>query len=68
MRFMMIVKQAQENGFPPKELIDAINKLSEEAVRAGTMLSNGGLTHSAQGARAALWRKGHSQRWALHRV
>ena len=54
MRFMMIVKQAQENGFPPKELIDAINKLSEEAVRAGTMLSNGGLTHSAQGARVQL--------------
>jgi hypothetical protein len=50
MRFMMIVKSAEKWGFPPKELMDAIGKLSEEAVKAGTMLGNGGLLPSAKGA------------------
>jgi len=54
MRFMMIVKHAKESGFPPKELIDAIAKLSEEAVKAGTMLGSGGLGPTAQGARVRL--------------
>jgi len=49
MRFMMIVKSAEKWGFPPKELMDAIGKLSEEAVKAGTMLGNGGLLPSAKG-------------------
>ena len=54
MRFMMIVKHAEQSGFPPKELMDAIGKLSEEAVAAGTMLGNGGLCSTAQGARVRL--------------
>ena len=41
MRFMMIVKSAENSGPPPKELMDAIAKLSEEAVKAGTMLGGG---------------------------
>src|SRR5260370_8527170 len=49
MRFMMIVKSAEKWGFPPKELMDAIGKLSEEAVKAGTILGNGGLLPSAKG-------------------
>lgn len=51
MRFMMIVKHAEKQGPPPKELMDAIAKLSEEAVKAGTMLGNGGLGPTALGAR-----------------
>jgi len=54
MRFMMIVKCAENQGFPPKPLMDAIAKVSEEDLRAGTMLGNGGLTPTAQGARVRL--------------
>ena len=43
MRFMMLVKSAESNGLPPKELMDAIAKLGEEANKAGTMIANGGL-------------------------
>lgn len=50
----MIVKHAEEKGFPPKELMDAIAELADEAVKAGTMLGNGGLTSTAQGARVRL--------------
>ena len=50
----MIVKHTEEKGFPPKELMDAIAQLADEAVRAGTMLGNGGLTSTAQGARVRL--------------
>ncbi|SRR6266567_1951705 len=56
MRFMMIVKHAEKQGPPPKELMDAIAKLAEEAVKAGTMLGNGGLASTAQGARVRLSR------------
>lgn len=54
MRFMMIVKSTESKGFPPKELMDAIGALSEESVKAGTMISNGGLLPTAQGARVQL--------------
>ena len=54
MRFMMIVKSAERSGFPPKGLLEAINKLSEEAVKAGTMVGSGGLGPTALGARVRL--------------
>ncbi len=54
MRFMMIVKHPENQGPPPKSLMDAIAKLSEEADRAGTMLGSGGLAPTAQGARVRL--------------
>ena len=54
MKYMMIVQHAENQGFPPKELMDAIAQLSDEAVRAGTMLGNGGLGPSAQGSRVRL--------------
>jgi hypothetical protein len=54
MRFMMIVKSAEKSGFPPKALLDEIQKLSDEAVKAGAMLGNGGLGPSALGARVRL--------------
>ena len=44
MRFMMLVKHAGEtSGPPPQALMDAIDKLSEEANKAGTMVLSGGL-------------------------
>jgi hypothetical protein len=54
MRFMMIVKHAENQGPPPKELMDAIAKLAEDEIKAGTMLGSGGLAPTAQGARVRL--------------
>jgi hypothetical protein len=54
MRFMMIVKSAESSGRPPKELMEAIGKLSEEASKAGTMIGSGGLGPTALGARVRL--------------
>jgi hypothetical protein len=56
MRFMMIVKHAEGQGFPPKELMDAITKLTQEEQEAGRLLGNGGLSSTAQGARVRLSR------------
>lgn len=54
MRFMMIVKHPENQGFPPKELMDAIGKAAEEQAKAGRILGNGGLKPTAQGARVRL--------------
>ncbi|HEV2115112.1 MAG TPA: YciI family protein [Terriglobales bacterium] len=54
MRYMMIVKHAENQGPPPKSLMDAIGKLGEEATKAGTMVGTGGLKTTAQGARVRL--------------
>src|SRR5258708_20399933 len=54
MRFMMIVKSAEKWGFPPKELMEAIGKLSEGAVKSGAMVGSGGLRPTAQGASVRL--------------
>jgi len=48
MRFMMMVKHAEQQGLPPKELMDAIAILAEEDVKAGTMIGSGGLAPVAQ--------------------
>jgi hypothetical protein len=54
MRFMMIVRSAENSGPPPKELMNAMAKLSEEATKAGEMIESGGLAPSATGARVRL--------------
>jgi hypothetical protein len=54
MKFMMIVKHAENQGPPPKSLMDAIAKLAEEDAKSGTMLGSGGLTGTGQGARVRL--------------
>jgi len=54
MKFMMIVKHAERSGFPPKELMEAIDKLGAEAVKSGSMLGGGGLGPTAMGARVRL--------------
>ena len=53
MRYMMIVKHSENQGNPPKALMDAIAKLAEDA-KSGTMLGSGGLKSSANGARVKL--------------
>jgi hypothetical protein len=54
MKFMMIVKHGEKQGPPPKELMDAIAILAQEETTNGTMLGNGGLFPTAQGARVRL--------------
>jgi len=51
---MMIVKHKEAQGMPPKELMDAIGKLTEEAIKNGTLLGNGGLLPTAAGASVRL--------------
>jgi hypothetical protein len=51
---MMIVKHAEKQGPPPKQLMDAIGKLADEETKAGTMLGSGGLAPTALGARVRL--------------
>lgn len=51
MRFMMLVKHAENQGLPPKALMDAISAMAEEETKAGRMLGTGGLAPTAQGAR-----------------
>jgi hypothetical protein len=53
---MMLVKSAENSGFPPKELMDAIAKLSEDAAKAGTLLGSGGLAPTAQSTRVRVSR------------
>jgi hypothetical protein len=48
---MMLVKTRENSGFPPKELMDAIARLSEDAVKTGAMLQSGGLAPTAQSTR-----------------
>ena len=54
MRFMMIVKSAERSGPPPKELMEAIGKLAEEAMSTGEMIETGGLAPTAAGSRVRL--------------
>ena len=54
MRYMMIVKHKEAQGMPPKELMDAMGKLTEEAIKNGTLLGNGALLPTAAGASVRL--------------
>ena len=54
MKFMMLVKTHENAGMPPQELMEAIGKLSEESVKAGTMIGSGGLAPTAQSTRVRI--------------
>jgi hypothetical protein len=54
MRFMMLVKSAENSGPPPKELMDAIARLGEEASKSGNMIETGGLAPAAMSTRVRL--------------
>ena len=57
MRYLMIVKGDENfaaSGPPPMELMEAIDKLGEEAAKAGKMVSMGGLQHTSKGASVRL--------------
>src|SRR6201981_1652741 len=54
MRFMMLVKHAENSGPPPKGFMDEMAKLGEEAVKAGTMVVSGGLAPTATNTRVRI--------------
>ena len=54
MRFMVIVKAAENSGPPPKAMIDAMAKIAEEATKSGEMIESDGLASTATGARVQL--------------
>jgi hypothetical protein len=54
MRFMMLVKSAENSGPPPASLMEAIGKMAEEEIKAGRMLGSGGLMPTAQSVRVRL--------------
>ena len=54
MRFMMMVKTGERSGPPPKEMMEAMDKLAEEATKAGEMIESGGLGPTAGGSRVRL--------------
>jgi len=53
MRFMFIVTSADQNP-PTPELLEAMDKLADEEIKAGRMIDNGGLMPLAMGARVSL--------------
>ncbi|HXN18974.1 MAG TPA: YciI family protein [Candidatus Binatus sp.] len=56
MRFLMLVKHGENPGPPPKEFLDAMTKLGEEAAKSGTMLQSGGLSPLAKSTSVRLSR------------
>ena len=51
MKFMIMVKGPECKSPPPKALMDAIGQLGAEAMKAGAMVTTGGLGPTAMGAR-----------------
>jgi hypothetical protein len=56
MRFLSIVKSAENQGPPPQALLDAMAKLTEDAIRDGSVIQTGGLAASSTGARVRISR------------
>jgi hypothetical protein len=51
MRFLSIIRASENQGTPPKALIDAIGQQVTKTLQNGTTLSTGGLAPSAAGVR-----------------
>jgi hypothetical protein len=54
MRYLVLLKAARPTSPPPPELMAAIARLGEEATSAGSLLDQGGLAPSEQGARVGV--------------
>ncbi len=54
MRFMMLVKHPEISMQPPKEFLNAMNKLNEEATKSGAFQGGGALKPTAASARVRL--------------
>jgi hypothetical protein len=56
MQFLMLVKHGENPGPPPKEFLDAMAKLGEDAAKSGTMIASGGLMPISKSTRVRLSR------------
>jgi hypothetical protein len=56
MRFMMMVKSAENQGPPPQELMEAMGKHVQEALKFGQMIASGGLAPTGMSKRVRLER------------
>jgi hypothetical protein len=56
MRFLMLVKHKENPDTPPKEFLDAMTKLGENAAKSGTMIASGGLVPISKSTRVRLSR------------
>src|SRR5437867_11932084 len=54
MRFLSIVKAAENQGSPPQALLDAIAKLTEDSLKDGSLVQTGGLGATTSGARVRI--------------
>ena len=54
MKFMTMVFSKENQGFPPKELMEAVAEAGAKATADGSLVMTGGLGRSAQGARVRL--------------
>lgn len=60
MRFLMMVKSSENSGSPPKEMMEAIAKMSEEGQNSGKMIASGGLAPTAASTRVRVSQGGLS--------
>jgi hypothetical protein len=51
MRFLSIVRSAEDQGAPPRGLLDAMDKFVQDSLANGSLIETGGLAGSATGAR-----------------
>src|SRR5262245_28083811 len=54
MRFMMMVKSAENVAAPPHELMEAIARLSAQEAKEGKLVASGGLAPTAMSSRVRL--------------
>jgi len=54
MRYLSIIRAAEQQGTPPQGLMDAIDKYVSESLKNGTVVSTGGLAPSAAGIRVRI--------------
>ncbi len=54
MRFLSIVKAAENQGSPPQALLDAIARLTEDSLKDGSLVQTGGLGTTTTGARVRI--------------
>jgi hypothetical protein len=54
MRFLSIVKAAENQGAPPRALLEAIAKLTEDSIKDGSLVQTGGLGATTTGARVRI--------------
>jgi hypothetical protein len=57
MRFMMMVKSAENGAAPPREFMEATARLSVQSAKEGKIVAGGGLAPMATSSRVRLSRR-----------